>query len=346
MDSFSQSEAGADRAYDCSLSRQPHTLAQAIDAFNSGTVRPDKVNNAKVLHLVGGPIHLVVRGSEEMESSQNRVYGGVVEFTLGVGKDIYDSGMTASCNHYQAFGRIQHERLIVRNIVLTQALRRLHAQRVRRVTPVSFRERPRHWPSKPCSCKDLRGMLMLNEASSRRFEFAPNREHRITFTAVSLRPAVENTLRNMDSRDRVGIFLLQFSTQRQQTTHMVAVKMSENNVLHIAQLHMQFASIFQDSVWTSAGINEDAVSVGFDQCREPPLPDASVCQHGREDRYFYRMNLGPLVRTGPYFLSCKNGVPQKDQEGETEEDSAELCSHGELGRVYAAFYSRCTQSIT
>src|SRR5262244_720772 len=69
MDPFSESETGAYCANDCSLSCEPHTLAQAIDAFNPGTVCSYEISNSKVLHLVGRPIHLFVCSSKQVQSS-------------------------------------------------------------------------------------------------------------------------------------------------------------------------------------------------------------------------------------------------------------------------------------
>src|SRR5262249_39836889 len=161
----------------------------------------------------------------------------------------------------------------------------------------------------------LSSLFMLNETPSSSLELASNRDHRITFAPVFLRPAVENSLRNMNPRHRCRVFLFQLTTQRQQTTHMIPVEVSKHNFLHVAQLHVQFTSILQYGVWASPGVYENAMSVGFNQRREPPFSYSCVCQHCRDDRHFQRVDLVSLGRTSLHLTLCECGSFEEDQEG-------------------------------
>jgi len=87
-------------------------------------------------------------------------------------------------------------------------------------------------------------MLVLNEAPSRRFEFPANRDHGIALTPILLRSAVKNSLGDMNPGESIRILFLQFMTQRQETADMVAVEVSEDNFLDMAQIDVQLASIF------------------------------------------------------------------------------------------------------
>jgi hypothetical protein len=64
MDAFTQNEGGAYGAYDGGFAAQAKLLAQLINTFNAGAVRPQKIRNLKWFELVGGPADLFIAGGK------------------------------------------------------------------------------------------------------------------------------------------------------------------------------------------------------------------------------------------------------------------------------------------
>ncbi len=71
---------------------------------------------------------------------------------------------------------------------------------------------------------------------------------------------------------------------------MVVVKMAENHILHVAEIELQFARVFEDGVGASAGVEKYLVTISFDEGGESPFADAFVRQHGGENCDLQGMN--------------------------------------------------------
>ena len=63
--------------------------------------------------------------------------------------------------------------------------------------------------------------------------------------------------------------------------------MAEDHVGHVAQVDLQLACVFENSLGPRSGVEQDAVPGRLDDRRESPLPHAGpVGEHRREDHHF------------------------------------------------------------
>ena len=64
------------------------------------------------------------------------------------------------------------------------------------------------------------------------------------------------------------------------------MKVTEDDILDVTEIDLQFAGVLEDRIRSGASIVENLVAIDFDERRESPFPDAVVGQHGGEDGDF------------------------------------------------------------
>ena len=117
-------ESAAHRAYGRRLPREPGQFPDLVDRFDPRAVRPEELLQAELLQFARGPGEMVIRGLVQMKSADRGVDGRIADLRPRVLERIDDAGVAAAGDHDESFGRINHERLILRQIVLSQACHR------------------------------------------------------------------------------------------------------------------------------------------------------------------------------------------------------------------------------
>src|SRR5208337_4198823 len=100
-----------------------------------------------------------------MKTTQNGVYGFARKLSTSKCEYVDDSRVPTASDHYQSFTRVENERLILRNCVLDQPLRR---QYLSAYAPVPLRVLTWYWSGQPRSRKDVSSPVMLDEFSASR----------------------------------------------------------------------------------------------------------------------------------------------------------------------------------
>jgi len=80
-------------------------------------VRAQKVRDPKLLQLVARPVQLLIARCEQVQAADDSIHWLVGKSLFRVSQNIDDPGVPAAGQHYQASRRVEHERLILRNVV-------------------------------------------------------------------------------------------------------------------------------------------------------------------------------------------------------------------------------------
>jgi hypothetical protein len=64
-----------------------------------------------------GPVNYLIRGGEEMQTTDDAIDGPVGKMLLGKRHDVHDSGVSASSDDHQALGGIDHQGRVFQDAV-------------------------------------------------------------------------------------------------------------------------------------------------------------------------------------------------------------------------------------
>ena len=102
----------------------------------------------------------------------------------------------------------------------------------------------------------------------------------------------------MGAGDGVRRLRAKRAAKGKQASRMVAVVVTQDDFLDVCEIQTELLCVLKDGVGPRAGVEEDAASVGFDQCGEAPLADPIVRKHRGEDGHFERLDDARLALSG------------------------------------------------
>ena len=131
----------------------------------------------------------------------------------------------------------------------------------------------------PHTRRKLFGFRMNDETTAQRLVFSLERREAIEFAPVGRRAQTEDALADVRPRERLRILFLQLAAQRRQPAGVIAMVVAQDHIFDVRKIDPHFARVREHRFRASAGIEEKAFTVDFDERRITPFADACVSQH-------------------------------------------------------------------
>jgi CHAT domain len=93
------------------------------------------------------------------------------------------------------------------------------------------------------------------------------------------RSAIKNAYRRMRDGKGVTIAFHELASKREEAANMIPVRMSEDHLVHVTQIDIQFLRIREHCVGPGACVDENTVGADFEKSSEAPLADATRFAH-------------------------------------------------------------------
>lgn len=183
--------------------------------------------------------------------------------------DIDHAGVSATCQYHEALVGIEDQRCVLGQVVLFHAGWRLHLVVA---APIPFGIFSRHRTSQPNTGVELHGLVVNDKLSAAFLIRRLDGQHRVDLHAVGRASARQkNSLADMSPRERAWCRGQYRIAERGESSNVVSVPVTEDDLGHSGEIDLKRAAIFEDHVAVSTSIKKDAMPIRFNERRKSPL---------------------------------------------------------------------------